>query len=899
MAALLVLLLLLAVPPTAFTTTDVNYVTAHDAAGHEQSCPPHQICHNLSYYISQPDSYFTSDTTIIFLEGEHSFDREDLVNVSNVHNLTLKGQGQWPVAGAEETVMQSTVIINCTRGRGGFYFGISHNITVEGLTVHNCGGMNNGAVFNFSTIQSIFFHKNSIQHMTGCGLFLHNCDNVIVTNCSYYHSTVCDFNNNSSLLYGGVGIMYDTQYSNTGYSLELSHSNMTKCCSIGSGGGVHLEVQKLGFHGKLLINHLTFSHDKADYGGGIYAFLKGSVNVALIVSNCDFFNGTALNGSGGGMYIEGNIMQSANILLKDLKFSHNKADYGGSIYAYLTGSGNVALIVSNCDFFNGTALYGGGMRIEGNMIQSANILLNDLRFSHNKADYGGGIYAYLTGSGNVALIVSNCDFFNGTALSGSGGGMYIEGANILLKDLKFSQNKATWGGSIYAYLTGSGNVTLNVSNCDFFNGTALYGGGMRIKGNMIQSTNILLNNLRFSRNKADHGGGIYAYLAGSGNVALKVSNCDFFNGTTSNYGGGMYIKVRMTSIILLNDLKFSHNKADWGGGIYASLESGNVALNVSNCDFFNGTALKSGGGIYIWNLIHLANILLNHLKLSQNKANRGAGISAWFLNKNDGNATLNISNCFISNGTAAQSGGGLSIVTTQRLNITIDNTDFVENNGRHTGEIEVSIQTSIVYKNTLQSTAVYFSMLNSTVQHTKEYSDIGVLIVGYSAIVQFTNTSMRFAKVGSIGFSHDGTSDNIMIANINKIHMDSCQFIGSTGVPTIVYLNQINAVITNCIFSNNTSDANIRSVITLHQTGLLDVIHSCTISDNNMTGITLIETNVTFSGHNVIQNNRNTEGAGIKLISPAYIQIGGELLLYNNTADIKCRITVILVEEPS
>ena len=171
MAALLVLLLLLAVPPTAFTTTDVYYVTAHDAAGHEQSCPPHQICHNLSYYISQPDSFFTSDTTIIFFEGEHSFDREDLVHVSNVHNLTLQGQGQWPVAGAEETVMQSTVIINCTRGRGGFYFTTSHNITVEGLTVVNCRGLCN-AVFNFSAVQSIFFHKNSIQHMTGYGLYV-------------------------------------------------------------------------------------------------------------------------------------------------------------------------------------------------------------------------------------------------------------------------------------------------------------------------------------------------------------------------------------------------------------------------------------------------------------------------------------------------------------------------------------------------------------------------------------------------------------------------------------------------------------------------------------------------------------------------------------------------------
>ena len=136
MAVLPVLLLLL---PTALTTTDVYYITAHDAAGHEQSCPPHQICYNLSYYISQPDSYFTNDTTIIFLEGEHSFDREDLVHVSNVHNLTLKGQGQWPVAGAEETVMQSTVIINCTRGKGGFHFTTSYNISVEGVTVVNCG----------------------------------------------------------------------------------------------------------------------------------------------------------------------------------------------------------------------------------------------------------------------------------------------------------------------------------------------------------------------------------------------------------------------------------------------------------------------------------------------------------------------------------------------------------------------------------------------------------------------------------------------------------------------------------------------------------------------------------------------------------------------------------------
>ena len=236
MAALLVLLLLLAVPPTAFTA-NVYYVTAGDA-GHEQSCPPHQICHNLSYYISQPDYYFSSDTTIIFLEGQHNFDSTDLVQVNNVHNLTLKGQGQWPVAGAEETVMQSTVIINCTRGRGGFIFDTGYGITIEGLTITNCGQLlpANGVIL-FANVSKLFFSKNSIQFMSGYGLMVKDCDQVTVTNCSYYHSVVCLTDDYYSG--GGILISYNL-HSQDSYSLEVTNSNMTKCCSSLYGGGIEL-----------------------------------------------------------------------------------------------------------------------------------------------------------------------------------------------------------------------------------------------------------------------------------------------------------------------------------------------------------------------------------------------------------------------------------------------------------------------------------------------------------------------------------------------------------------------------------------------------------------------------------------------------------------------------------
>ena len=64
-------------------------------------------------------------------------------------------------------------------------------------------------------------------------------------------------------------------------------------------------------------------------------------------------------------------------------------------------------------------------------------------------------------------------------------------------------------------------------------------------------------------------------------------------------------------------------------------------------------------------------------------------------------------------------------------------------------------------------------------------------------------------------------------------------------------------------------------------------ISNCLISDNNMTGIVILKSThgLFFIGRNVIQNNRNTQGAGIVLMNNIHIVVSGELLLYNNTAD--------------
>ena len=286
MATLLVFLLLLTVPVSAFTSTDVYYVTADDA-GHEQSCPPHQICHNLSYYISQPGRYFTSNTTIIFLEGNHSYDREVHVNISHVYNLTLKGQGQWPIKGAEETVMQSTVIINCTRGRGLFIFDRSHSITVESLTVVNCGRDDRNGVFSFSLVTNVLFLKNSIQHMMGCGLSIDLCKNpIVITNCSFYNSTAL---NASQYHYYSSAIVfaYDEPFDEGNYQLNLSYSNITKCHTNGYGGGIGL-IASLGSF-KLFFDSLVLSQNTAAVGGGMHFDVYKAL-LLVNISNTDFID---------------------------------------------------------------------------------------------------------------------------------------------------------------------------------------------------------------------------------------------------------------------------------------------------------------------------------------------------------------------------------------------------------------------------------------------------------------------------------------------------------------------------------------------------------------------------------------------------------------------------------
>ena len=292
-----------------------------------------------------------------------------------------------------------------------------------------------------------------------------------------------------------------------------------------------------------------------------------------------------------------------------------------------------------------------------------------------------------------------------------------------------------------------------------------------------------------------------------------------------------------------------------------------------------------GGGIdlEIRSKFGSARLLFSHLVLSHNKALYGGGFAVTM--HGEGDVTLVISDCLLVHGSALipkcvgvdcnrviNGGGGMHFYVTVQSTITIQNTHFLENFGYSIGEI---------YFDIVRNVSLF--VVNSTIVNKETYSGYGVwIIIGHSTYVKLANNRMRFANLLYTGFAVIGYNIDIEDSP-SEFEMVNCQFERCKNVSVIVRLiDPPSNNIVNCIFSNNTGG---RSVIAAGSGKIFIVLNSSIISDNNMTGITLDSANLKLNGRNTIQNNKNTEGAGIILVLPAYIQIDGELILYNNTAD--------------
>lgn len=212
-------------------------------------------------------------------------------------------------------------------------------------------------------------------------------------------------------------------------------------------------------------------------GGGLY--ISGSGSPQII--NCIFEENYASD-KGGAV----SVYSSGTPELRNCRFIGNMSSQGGGIYDH----GDGVLLVHECDFIsNSVDEIGGGV-----CITQAETQLKDCLFQGNSAyQSGGGLYL----SSSEAMI-TDCLFIENSVTMSCGGGIRGYFSNYTLTNSVFYGNTATlYGGALENYISSP-----QISNCTITANEAGYGGGIsnRVSSSCVLKNSIVWGNISGSTN---------------------------------------------------------------------------------------------------------------------------------------------------------------------------------------------------------------------------------------------------------------------------------------------------------------------------------------------------------------------------------------------------------------
>lgn len=457
---------------------------------------------------------------------------------------------------------------------------------------------------------------------------------------------------------------------------EMSGNNESNLITIYNSSNVKIEGIKFangsstGFGAAIKIDHnsiCSFNNDSfldntlnfdsilgISKGGAIYCN-----NSTISVANCNFSNNISghnapiptdiIYSHGGAICAENSTISITGIMNAD--FTNNSAleGSGGAIFLL-----NCSYDISNCEFvLNSSCFDGGAVKITAdNYDWLPEIFLGTIEncdFSSNKAIYDGSdndIYAF------------------GGALSCGDWEPPLEGLLdhiIQIKYCNFQTNKADRGGAVscgYTKITQNSNngFTQNIA----VNGGAIFSnGGTTIEGGFFENDSasfrggaIFCENdhchtdfygVTFSNNKATEGGAICLVDA-----VLVADSCQFLSNRAINYGGAIscpFAKSQPIQLFISNSnfedcaVTDEHSQgqiAGYGGAIY-SVNFVNLDNSIFKDCFVGSHETTNGGAIYLKplsgynNWLYITNCLFDGCYISpesNNNPNSGYFIAA-------------------------------------------------------------------------------------------------------------------------------------------------------------------------------------------------------------------------------------------------------------------------------
>ena len=342
------------------------------------SCPQNSTkCTTLSEYAQEANLYFISNTTIVFLPGDHVLNTN--ITVANVTRLTMHG----------ESSSDSVTRVVCN-GSVGLDFKSMVDLKISSLIFASCSRKYNTSNFSrkYNTINFLLPRSYALR----------------LQSTQYAELVKCSFKNNvgTALLVDNTDITYAEE-------IEFTYSRESRSCTKGRG--------ITAFHSNLTFTgNTTFFENCAYDGGAIYAsnntvlifegtsnFIRnsaGSIGGAIYTSQTTLllFNGTSNFIGNTALFSSGAIYTRSNCTLTfygTINFIDNSAGDGGAIYA----SYNTVLSFNGAsNFIGNSAVYGGAIRIDVTSTLILNGTVNFTSNGHNRgtvngdATYGGGLY---------------------------------------------------------------------------------------------------------------------------------------------------------------------------------------------------------------------------------------------------------------------------------------------------------------------------------------------------------------------------------------------------------------------------------------------------------------------------------------------------------------------------
>ena len=410
------------------------------------SCPHNTHCATLSEYAQEAELYFISDTTMVFLQGDHTLDTN--ITVANVDRLTMRGQSS--------SGNRTTIACN---GSVGLNFTNMAEFKIDCLAFTSCNRKYAIALRDiplYNVLLNCSFHDNP-----GTAL--------VVNNANITLSGKSEFRHNSYLL---LEDFYCVDCCMRGGAVTAIHSNL-----IFTGNTTFLENSAILLQNGTTILYPTHPAIFAIFlenGRTIVYTTLGAISaldntVVNFDGTSNFINNSAV-GSGGAIYATDNTEVNFN---GTSNFINNSADYGGG--AISASGGTVLNFTGTSNFINNSADSGSGGG--GAIYATDNTVVNfngTSNFINNSADYGGG--AISASGGTVLNFTGTSNFINNSADSGSGGGgaIYTSDNTVIhfSGTSNFINNSAAEGGATCT-IGGIGDINFTGTS-NFINNSAYY-----------------------------------------------------------------------------------------------------------------------------------------------------------------------------------------------------------------------------------------------------------------------------------------------------------------------------------------------------------------------------------------------------------------------------------------